>query len=128
MRESNKMSSLQPSGVEANPLLPFNENQTRLLFKAVRVLLKKSTITEERSVKAPQPSPFKGDPEDLERFLQQLENIFALENRTFKEDIRKIPQAGMSYITSKLMLMLLKEYPVLQKITSILNGRNSLRL
>ena len=41
-------------------------------------------------MKAPQPLPFKGDPEDLERFLRQLENVFASEHRTFQQDIRKI--------------------------------------
>ena len=45
-------------------------------------------------MKAPQPSPFKGDPEDFERFLRQLETVFALEHRTFQKDIRKIHYAA----------------------------------
>ena len=66
-----------------NPFLPFDQNQTRQFFKAVKILLEKSANLEERLVKAPQPSPFKEDPEDLERFLRQLENVFTLEHRTF---------------------------------------------
>ena len=72
------------------PFLPFDQNQTREFFKAVKILLKKSAKPEEWLVKAPQPLPFKEDPEDLERFLRQLENVFALEHRTFQQDIRKI--------------------------------------
>ena len=53
-----------------NPFLPFDQNQTRQLFEAVKILLEKSAKPEERLVKAPQPSPFKGDPEDLKRFLR----------------------------------------------------------
>ena len=66
-----------------NPFLPFDQNQTRQFFEAVKILLEKSAKPEEWPVKAPQPSPFKGDPEDLKRFLRQLENVFALEYRTF---------------------------------------------
>ena len=73
-----------------NPFLPFNQNQTRQFFEAVNILLEKLAKLEEWPVKAPQPSPFKGDPEDVERFLRQLENEFALEHRTFQQDIRKI--------------------------------------
>ena len=85
-----------PRRTGANPILPFDENQTRLFFEAVKVLLEKSAKPEERPVKAPQPSLFKGDPEDLERFLRQLENVFALEHRTFQEDIRKIRYAQLA--------------------------------
>ena len=63
-----------------NPFLPFDQNQTRQFFEAVKILLEKSANPEERPVKALQPSLFKGDPEDLERFLRQLENVFALEH------------------------------------------------
>ena len=67
-----------------NPFLPFDQNQTRQFFEAVKTLLEKSAKREERLVKAPQLLPFKGDPKDLERFLRQLENVFALEHRTFQ--------------------------------------------
>ena len=77
-----------------NPFLPFDQNQTRQFFEAVKILLEKLVKPEERPVKAPQPSPFKGDPEDLERFLRQLENMFALEHQTFQQDIRKIRYAA----------------------------------
>ena len=53
-----------------NPFLLFDQNQTRQLFEALKVLLEKSAKPEERLVKAPQPSLFKGDPEDLEGFLR----------------------------------------------------------
>ena len=66
-----------------NPFLPFDQNQMRQFFQAVKILLKKSAKPEERPVKALQPSLFKGDPEDLERCLRQRENVFALEHRTF---------------------------------------------
>ena len=45
-------------------------------------------------MKALQPSPFKEDPKDLERFLRQLENMFALEHPTFQQDIKKIRYAA----------------------------------
>ena len=67
------------ANIGGNPFLPFDQNQMRQFFKAVKILLEKSAKPEEGPVKAPQPSPFKGDPEDLERFLRQLENVFALE-------------------------------------------------
>ena len=57
------------ANTRGNPFLPFGQNQIRQFFEAVQILLEKSAKPEERSVKAPQPSPFKGDPEDLERFL-----------------------------------------------------------
>ena len=77
-----------------NPFLPFDKNQTRQFFEAVKILLEKSAKPEERPVKAPQPLPFKGDPEDLERFLRRLENMFASEHQTFQQDIRKICYAA----------------------------------
>ena len=73
-----------------NPFLPFNQNRTRPFFEAAKILLEKSAKPEERPVKGPQPSPFKGDLIDHERFLRQLENLFALEHRTFQQGIRKI--------------------------------------
>ena len=66
-----------------NPFLPFDQNQIRQFFEAVKILLEKSAKLEEWLVKAPQPLPFKRDPEDLERFLRQLENVFTLEYQNF---------------------------------------------
>ena len=82
------------ANTRGNLFLPFYQNQTRQFLKAVKVLLDKSAKLEERPVKAPQPSPFKRDPKDLERFLRQLENVFVLEHRTFQQDIRKIHYAA----------------------------------
>ena len=78
------------ANTRGNPFLPFDHNQMRQLLKAVKTLLEKSAKPEEQAVKAPQPSQFKGDPEDLERFLRELANVFPLEYRTFQQDIRKI--------------------------------------
>ena len=39
---------------------------------------------------APKPQGYKGDPEDLERFIRQLENVWALESHKYKKDITKI--------------------------------------
>ena len=39
---------------------------------------------------APKPQPYKGDPEDLERFIRQLENVWVLESHKYKKDITKI--------------------------------------
>ena len=41
-------------------------------------------------VKATKPQPYKGDPEELERFLRQLENVWALKPHKYKMDITKI--------------------------------------
>ena len=73
-----------------NPFLPFDQNQIREFFEVVKILLEKSAKLEEQLVKGPQPSPFQGDPEDLERVLRQLANVFAFEHWTFQQHIRKI--------------------------------------
>ena len=39
---------------------------------------------------APKPQPYKGDPEDLGRFIRQLENVWVLKSHKFKKDITKI--------------------------------------
>ena len=36
------------------------------------------------------PDPFKGEPEDLDRFLLQITNKFIMESRPFSDDVRKI--------------------------------------
>lgn len=38
----------------------------------------------------PKLHPYKGDPENLKRFLRQLENMWALEAHRYKIDITKI--------------------------------------
>ena len=38
----------------------------------------------------PKPQPYKGDPEDFERFIRQLENVWVLESHRYKKDITKI--------------------------------------
>ena len=44
--------------------------------------------------KLPEPAPYKGDPEDLERFLGQLTNIFNLDQAYFRNDSIKIQYAS----------------------------------
>ena len=39
---------------------------------------------------APEPLPYKADPEDFERFLRQLEDLRALEAHRYKKDITKL--------------------------------------
>ena len=46
------------------------------------------------TVEAPKPQPYKGDPEDLKRFLRQLENVWALESHKYRKDITKIRYAA----------------------------------
>ena len=42
----------------------------------------------------PPPQPYKDDPEDLERFIRQLENVWVLESHKYKKDITKIRYAA----------------------------------
>src|SRR6266550_4256858 len=44
--------------------------------------------------KSPDPKCFKGDPEDLDRFLHQLEDKFCLEPNRFTSDVTKIRYTG----------------------------------
>ena len=47
-----------------------------------------------RDFKTPDTDPFKGDPEDLDRFLTQLEDKFLMEPNRFSTDLMKIKYAG----------------------------------
>ena len=49
---------------------------------------------QDKDCKVSDPDPFKGDPEDLERFLLQITNKFIMEPRLFSDDVRKIRFAG----------------------------------
>src|SRR6266550_8717102 len=44
--------------------------------------------------RSPDPKCFKGDPEDLDRFLHQLEDKFCLEPNRFTSDVTKIRYTG----------------------------------
>ena len=44
--------------------------------------------------KTPDPKAFKGEADDLDRFLQQLENKFSMEPRRFRSDLNKIRFTG----------------------------------
>ena len=41
-------------------------------------------------VDVPTPQLYKGNPEDLERFISQLQNVWALQVHKYKNDITKI--------------------------------------
>ena len=60
----------------------------KLLEKYITAIIKDHKNRDK--VEAPKPQPYKGDPEDLERFLRQLENVWALEPHKYKKDITKI--------------------------------------
>ena len=49
---------------------------------------------QDKDCKVSDPDPFKGDHEDLERFLLQITNKFIMEPRRFSDDVRKIRFAG----------------------------------
>ena len=57
----------------------------KLLEKYIEAMIKDHKGRDK--VEAPKPQPYKGDPEDLERFLRQLENVLALEPHKYKKDI-----------------------------------------
>ena len=40
--------------------------------------------------KAPKSRAHKGDPEDLERFIRSLENVWAIEKYKYKDNLTKI--------------------------------------
>ena len=48
----------------------------------------------QRDCKVKDPEPFTGDPEDLERFLLQVDNKFEIESNRFRDNVRKIRYAG----------------------------------
>ena len=49
---------------------------------------------DQRDCKVMNPEPFTGDPEDLERFLLQVDNKFEMEPNRFHDEVRKIRYAG----------------------------------
>ena len=49
---------------------------------------------DQRDCKVKDPEPFTGDPEDLERFLLQVDNKFEMEPNRFCDDVWKIRYAG----------------------------------
>ena len=64
----------------------------QLLHKYVKAM-----ITDQKrrdKADAPKPQPYKGDPEDRERFIRQLENVWVLESHKYKKDITKIRYAA----------------------------------
>jgi len=56
------------------------------LFAALLCSLK----CEKPRPEAPKLKTYKGDPEDLERFIQSLENVWAIEKRKYKDNLIKI--------------------------------------
>ena len=64
----------------------------KLLAKYISAMIKDQQHRDKAD--APKPQPYKGNPEDLERFLRQLENVWALEAHRYKKDITKIRYAA----------------------------------
>jgi hypothetical protein len=65
---------------------------------AVRAIVGKDKKKDDEPIstgKSPDPQSFDGNPEELERFLRQLSNKFALERRHYKQDIDKIRYASL---------------------------------
>ena len=60
----------------------------KLLEKYITAIIKDHKSRDK--VEAPKPQPYKGDPEDLKRYLRQLVNVWALEPHKYKNDITKI--------------------------------------
>ena len=57
----------------------------------------KAMIADQKSrdkADAPKLQPYKGNPEDLERFIRHLENVWVLESHKYKKDIIKIRYAA----------------------------------
>jgi hypothetical protein len=53
-----------------------------------------TTAVRAREPKAPQPSKFKGEAHDVDRFLRQCENVFSIETSSFLQDTIKIRYTG----------------------------------
>ena len=64
----------------------------KLLAKYMDAIIKDHKTGDK--VEAPKLQPYKGDLEDLERFLNQLENVWALESHKYTKDITKIRYAA----------------------------------
>ena len=60
----------------------------KLLEKYITAIIKNYKRTDK--VDAPNPQPEKSDPQGLESFLKQLQNVWALEPHKYKKDITKI--------------------------------------
>ena len=88
--DSSANSDSDPSDNKGElPKKKLTSNQ--LLHKSVKAMI--SDQKRRDKVDAPKPQPYKGDPEDLERFIRQLENVWVLESHRYKEDITKIRYA-----------------------------------
>jgi len=63
--------------------------KVRKLFRLMQKHLKRHSA-KDRKIKIPDPRPFKGDADDLERFIQQLEAIFDYHKQSFRKDMNRI--------------------------------------
>lgn len=69
-------------------LAKFKINSEKLLAKYITAIIKEENYCSKADT--PKPQLHESDPEDLERFLRQLENMWALEAHKYKIDIIKI--------------------------------------
>ena len=89
--DSSDNSDSDPSDNEGElPKVKITSEQ--LLAKYIIAIIKDQKHCDKAD--APKPQPYKGDPEDLERFLRELENVWALEAHRYKKDITKIRHAA----------------------------------
>jgi hypothetical protein len=75
-----------------------NDLEMAGFVEAVRAIVGKDKKKDDEPIstgKSPDPQSFDGNPEELERFLRQLRNMFALERRHYKQDIDKIRYASL---------------------------------
>ena len=72
--------------------------QEKRMLETMATLLQggtpQTTAGRAREPKAPQPSKFKGEAHDVDRFLRQCENVFEIESSSFQRDTTKIRYTG----------------------------------
>ena len=89
--DSSDNSDSDPSDNEGElPKKKLTSNQ--LLHKYVKAIIADQKKRDKADVSKSQ--PYKGDPEDIERFIRQLENVWVLESHKYKKDITKIRYAA----------------------------------
>ena len=89
--DSSDNSDIDPSDNEGE-LPKVKITAEKLLAKYISAMIRDKKHRDKAD--APKPQRYKGDPEDLERFLRQLENVWALGAHRYKKDITKIRYAA----------------------------------
>ena len=92
LHDSSDNSDSDPSDNEGGELPKKKSTSNQLLNKYVKAII--SYQKRRDKADAPKPHPYKGDPEDLERFIRQLENVWVLDSHKYKKDITIIRYAA----------------------------------